>query len=151
MMRETARRTAAFCIRAAIAFAVIAVAAPVALAADKPADPGGVWFTQGHRSAVRFVPCGGGWCGRIDRILQRDPGSPDHDVKNPDPALRSRPVLGLQLLDLPGVQDGQWRGTVYDPRSGRTYNASVRRVSGDGLEVKGCLMIFCQTVRWTAR
>lgn len=136
---------------AAVALAGWAWPPQVALAQVQAAapDPGGVWFTEGRRSTVRFDRCGGGWCGRIERILIRDPKSPQQDVKNPDPGLRARPMVGLQLFSLPSAQGGSWRGTVYDPRSGQTYTASVRRVGSDTLEMKGCLMIFCKTQIWT--
>jgi uncharacterized protein (DUF2147 family) len=137
-----------------LALATLAVPASLLLAAPArqvAPDPVGLWFTEGHRSAIRFAPCGAGWCGHIDRVLIPDPGAPAHDVKNPDPRLRTRPILGLRLLDLPRAQADGWRGTVYDPRSGRTYTATVRRTGADLLEVKGCLMMFCQTQSWTAR
>lgn len=141
-------------VRGILALAFLLAPATLLLAASAgqpPADPGGVWFTEGHRSTIRFAPCCTGWCGHIDRVLIRDPGAPDHDVKNPDPRLRTRPILGLRLLELPRAQSDGWRGTVYDPRSGKTYSATVRRAGADVLQVKGCLMVFCQTQSWTAR
>jgi hypothetical protein len=42
--------------------------------------------------------CGADWCGRISRILERQPGWKGNDVNNPDPALKSRPVIGLPIL-----------------------------------------------------
>jgi uncharacterized protein (DUF2147 family) len=145
------KRRNLFAIAGALALLFPAAQLPAAPVKVVAADPGGLWFTEGHRSAVRFVPCGSGWCGHIDRILIRDPGAPEQDVKNPIPGLRSRPILGLRLLDLPRAQGDGWQGKVYDPRSGSTYNATVRRIGADVLEVKGCLMIFCQAQRWTAR
>ena len=122
----------------------------IATANAAPAPPAGDWRTDGGQSVVRFEPCGQGWCGRINRILKTDPGASPHDIRNPDEALRKRPVLGLRILHLTKPEGDRWKGTVYDPRSGKTYKAVVRRVSAAQLDVQGCLMMFCQTQRWSA-
>ena len=136
-------RTRAMC-AAVLAFLCGASPAPVA-----PASPAGNWTTEGGQSIVKFEPCGQGWCGRIDRILRRDPRASPQDVHNPDPRLRARPILGIRLVELTAADGDRWRGSIYDPRSGKSYKALVRRRSGNQLEVQGCLMVFCQTQRWT--
>jgi len=130
---------------------LLSQATPAVAVGTGAPDPGGVWFTQDRHSTMRFAPCGSGWCGRVERVLVRDPGATERDVKNPDPALRNRSVLGVVLFELPRAEGGSWRGTVYDPRSGKTYKAVVSRTAPDQLEIKGCLLMFCQTQRWTAR
>lgn len=45
--------------------------------------------------------------------------------------------------------DGDYSGTVTDPRDDRTYNGSAA-VSGDTLQLRGCaLKVFCKTQVWT--
>ena len=116
-----------------------------------PASPAGNWLTAGGQSIVRFSPCGTGWCGNIDRILHADPSAPARDVNNPDPSLRSRTILGLRIVELTGASGERWKGTIYDPRSGRRYTALVRRLPSNVLEVQGCLAFFCRTLRWAAQ
>jgi len=60
------------------------------------------------------------------------------DTKNPDPALRSRSVIGLEFLkDFVFDGDDEWEdGTVYDPESGNTYNCKMWLEEGD-LVLKG--------------
>lgn len=116
-----------------------------------PASPAGNWITGGGQSVVRFDPCGTGWCGNIDRVLRPDPAAPTRDVNNPDPALRSRTILGMRIVELTRVAGDRWKGTIYDPRSGKSYTALVKRLAGNVLEVQGCLVIFCRTLRWTAQ
>jgi len=130
-------------------FAVLLVTLP-GVAVAEPASPSGSWVTQGGQSVVQFSPCATGWCGRLARILKPDPKQSQFDAKNPDPNLRARPLLGIRLLNLTTPDGDGWRGTVYDPRSGKTYKATVRRVGIAALDVQGCLMMFCQTQRWTA-
>ncbi len=39
-------------------------------------------------------------------------------------------------------------GRIYNPENGRTYRASLKLRSPDLLEVKGCLLIVCDTQVW---
>ena len=41
-----------------------------------------------------------------------------------------------------------WRGTIYDPKSGKSYRSIVKRRNASTLEVKGCIGPFCQTQVW---
>lgn len=66
-------------------------------------------------------------------------GSPVLDTNNPDSSLRSRQVLGLNMLS--GLKkDGKEYsgGSIYDPGNGKTYNCSMK-VEGDILKVRGSL------------
>jgi uncharacterized protein (DUF2147 family) len=56
---------------------------------------------------------------------------PRPDRKNPDPKLRDRLVIGLQLLRDYRLKRGVWRGKLYDPGSGGTYS-SYLKLDGDG-------------------
>ncbi|MGI9223010.1 MAG: DUF2147 domain-containing protein [Woeseiaceae bacterium] len=67
------------------------------------------------------------------------PERPDTDEKNPDPALRDRPLVGLELFA--GFEydgNGRWSGgTIYDPNSGKTYRCIVTVVDEETLKVRG--------------
>ena len=41
-----------------------------------------------------------------------------------------------------------WRGTIYDPKAGKSYRSVLRRLDANRLEVKGCIGPFCQTQVW---
>jgi hypothetical protein len=81
-------------------------------------------------------------------------GCPLRDGENPDPALRERRVLGLELLR--GLRPdtrrpGRWRGgEVYDPGSGNTYRASITQTRADRLSVRGYigLELLGRTATW---
>ena len=82
--------------------------------------------------------------------LDRVTGKPQLDAKNPDPALRTRPIVGLQLIkDFKSAPGGKLSGgTIYDPQSGKTY-ASKLALNPDGtLKVEGCISIICQAQTW---
>ncbi|WP_353227243.1 DUF2147 domain-containing protein [Novosphingobium sp.] len=147
MMQQSPARAIA---RGAIAAMAVAIASvQPARATDIARDIAGPWLTAKHDSIVSFAPCGPGWCGNITKVLRRTPGGPTTDVRNPDPALRNRPIEGLQLIKLDRFEGAAWRGTVYDPRSGQSYKVYVRRAAPGQVEVKGCLFFVCEAQQWT--
>ncbi len=64
------------------------------------------------------------------------PGATRTDVANPDPALRDRPMLGLEILHGFAWDGDAWRGRVYDPISGNTYACRLD-VDHGRLEIHG--------------
>lgn len=122
---------------------LLILAAPAAAA-----EPiAGRWLTGNGKAVVAIQPCGKALCGRIQRILAPTPGGAPVDANNPDPKLRARPVLGLQILS--GFTDTgkAWKGRIYDPESGKSYRSVVTREPG-GLKVQGCVLLFCQSQHW---
>lgn len=108
----------------------------------------GRYVTEDGSGLIEIGRCGATVCGRLVRILKSEPNAPKTDVNNSDPALRSRPVLGMPILS--GFTDGgkDWRGRIYDPRNGKSYKSIVSR-NGDGtLKVQGCIAFICQTQLW---
>ncbi|MEP6684867.1 MAG: DUF2147 domain-containing protein [Parafilimonas sp.] len=62
------------------------------------------------------------------------------DIKNPNRALRSRPIVGVDILS--GLQfnpkQNRWNGgRIYDATSGRTWDATVWLTSPNDLSVRG--------------
>lgn len=136
--------------RIALALAAsVALAAP-ALAYFAPAPIAGRWMTRDKDSIVTIAQCGATYCGRLSQYLVMPKGGPDQkDVNNPDPALRTRKLLGIALLSGFKPDGNVWRGTIYDPRNGKTYRSVLKRKSDGVLEVKGCLGPFCQSQEWS--
>lgn len=108
----------------------------------------GTYVDSGGYVEITVARCGDYRCGTITRIIRRKPGEPDNDVHNDDPALRSRPILGIRLLTNLRWDDGVWRGRVYNPEDGNTYRTEVRPGANGALEVKGCVTLFCRTRVW---
>jgi uncharacterized protein (DUF2147 family) len=66
-------------------------------------------------------------------------GTPSVDDKNPDVKLRTRKLLGLNMLSGLKKSGGEYTGgSIYDPNNGKTYNCSMK-VEGDVLKVRGSL------------
>jgi uncharacterized protein (DUF2147 family) len=126
------------------------LAALVPSAAWAAPDATGNWLVEGGTAIVAIGPCGPNICGRISRILQREPGWNGADVNNPDPKLRTRPVLGLPILTgFKRAGTGLSGGRIYDPNSGKTYRSKVSLNPDGSLKVSGCIAVFCRAQRWT--
>jgi uncharacterized protein (DUF2147 family) len=127
------------------------LAAPTANA--QTAEPAGTWQTQAGDARVRVSKCGGGICGVI--VGLREPidaatGKPAVDNKNPNPALATRPMIGLPLFS--GMRPsgpGKWSGTIYNADDGSSYASSVSVTGPDTLRVEGCMGALCGGETWT--
>ena len=128
--------------------AMLAVAAMAVLAsgvrAQPQARPEGVWLLEG-KAAVEIFSCKGLMCGRILWVrIPRDPeGELVLDKKNPDPALRRRPVCGLTMIgDLQPDGPGRWKGGwLYNPDDGVKYKVTARLVSNDVMIARAYLLL----------
>ncbi|WP_324828651.1 DUF2147 domain-containing protein [Qipengyuania zhejiangensis] len=117
------------------------------LAAAEPVQ--GRWVTAEKDAVITIAPCGAKLCGRIAEFLVPPPqGLDQRDVNNRDPAKRMRKLLGMPVLTGFTQDSDQWRGEIYDPKSGKTYRSILRRKGSNVLEVKGCIGPFCQTQVW---
>lgn len=125
-----------------------ALAAPQALWAGGPAPITGRWKTDDGQAIVSIAPCGPKMCGRVERLLIRQPAGGQRDERNPDKAMRSRKIEGLQIYWNLAATGPGWSGEGYSPEHGRYYRALLRADDGK-LVMKGCVSIMCRTVTWT--
>ncbi|HEX8334148.1 MAG TPA: DUF2147 domain-containing protein [Segetibacter sp.] len=63
------------------------------------------------------------------------------DTKNPNPTLRQRDLLGVELFTNFVYKDGTYEdGKIYDPESGKTYDCKMSFI-GKNLKVRGFIGI----------
>src|SRR5271156_1558880 len=88
-----------FSISFAIVLAAIALAA-TPVGAQTP-TPVGVWLHDNKRIEIEITPCGDTLCGKLVwfKWPNNAQGLPLVDLNNPDSALRTRPLLGLLVLN----------------------------------------------------
>ena len=123
----------------------ITVAANAAAASIK-----GRWTTKEKDSVIEVASCGTAMCGRVSKFLRTPPGGVDQkDIKNADKNLRSRKIMGMAVLHSLKADGEVWRGTIYDPRNGKSYRSVVYLQKNGNLNVKGCLGPICQSQVWT--
>jgi len=101
--------------------------------------PEGVWLID-NEAAVQIFDCRNLLCGRILWLsIPRDPQSRlDRDKKNPELALRQRPLCGLTILwGLRPTGPDRWTdGWFYNPDDGDTYNISAELRSADTIDAR---------------
>lgn len=101
----------------------------------------GKWKLEDGTAIVEVYKSGNAFNGKIvwlEKPTEAD-GSPAVDKNNPDKNLRSRKLIGLNMLsELKKTNDEYSGGKIYDPGNGKTYNCSMK-VEGDVLKVRGSL------------
>ena len=144
-----------FLIVSQVSFALLVVLLVTTSAHAQNPTPVGVWLHENQRIKVEIAPCGDELCGKLVWFKRPNDaqGLPLVDVLNPDPALRTRPLLGLEILSgFRPAGDGTWDGgTIYNPDDGETYSA-LMSIQDDGsvrVRVYVFLSLFGETKIWT--
>ena len=137
--------------------ALLLAALPLCLAAPALAtapDPGplGRWNPGTRGGVVEIHRCGQALCGRVvdGQPLRANPDQ--RDVRNGDPALRTRRLMHLRVLENLEPDGDRWTGgPVYDPNSGdRARTATLTLTDANTLRIKGCIApLLCRTQTWT--
>ena len=117
-------------------------------------DVVGKWKLENGTAIVEIYKSGNVYNGKIVWLKNptRPDGSPAVDDKNPNKSLRTRKLMGLNMLsNLKSNGKGEFSGgTIYDPNNGETYHCSLE-VKGNTLKVRGSLDksgIFGRTMNW---
>ena len=125
-----------------IIFSIIALLMPLAAAfAQGKPNVTGKWKLDDGSAIVEVYQQGNVYNGKIVWLAEptEADGTPAKDLNNPDKSLRSRQLIGLNMLSgLKEVGDEYKEGKIYDPGNGKTYNCSMK-VVGDVLKVRGSL------------
>jgi uncharacterized protein (DUF2147 family) len=121
---------------------VAAPEAKVAAVAPAPApkakasrnSPVGEWLAEDGDGQIRIEECGANLCGYVSAA--KNPN--EKDRKNPNPALRSRSIIGTPVLINMKPQGNRWNGRIYNAKDGKTYTANMRLKNARTLRVEGC-------------
>jgi uncharacterized protein (DUF2147 family) len=129
----------------AATFLLMGFLPPGPAAAAEP-QPTGEWRTANGLANIRIDDCDGVLWGAIS--WEKEPGV---DSYNPNPAERSRPILGLHILRaMKPTKPNLWQGEVYNAENGKTYDAKISLASQDVLKIEGCVLGFlCGGENWT--
>ena len=76
------------------------------------------------------------------------------DDENPDKAKRKEPIMGMQILRgfSYDAGDKDWSGgTIYDPKTGKTYSCTITKKGDKAIKVRGYIGISLigKTTVWT--
>lgn len=125
--------------------------------AQQPPQPEqvlGRWLTENKRGVIELYRCADAVCGKLVWMIEpMRHGAPAVDDKNPDVALRQRPLCGLTLFGgFRKTEPQRWTdGWAYDPDSGKTYHATMFLESAGVLKLRGYVGIplFGETQTWS--
>ncbi|WP_037545332.1 DUF2147 domain-containing protein [Stappia stellulata] len=116
-------------------------------AAAAAADASGIWQRPSGTSRIEISKCGSALCGTLVWLK-----APRADTKNPDPAKRSRSLLGTRTVMgmTPAGEPGVWTGRVYNAEDGKTYKGRMVLEGPDRLSLKGCVLggLICRGETW---
>ena len=101
----------------------------------------GKWLNASGEGQILVYKTGNTYAGKLvwlKEVNNRD-GQIKRDEKNPKSALKNRPLLGIELLqNFVYQKDGVWEeGSIYDPKTGKTYSCTISMISSDKLSVRG--------------
>lgn len=107
--------------------------------AQKKDDIVGKWLNPSGEGQIEIYKKGDKFFGKLAWLkAPNENGKPKTDAKNPEASLRNRPLLGLEILKNFTFDDGTWEdGTIYDPKSGKTYSCKMTLKGNDLLNVRG--------------
>ena len=100
----------------------------------------GIWWNDEKTTKIEVEKKDGKYIGTIVYMIPEkyENGQPPKDDENPDPALRDRSIVGLQILEgfVYSPEKEEWNtGRIYDPKSGKTYDCYGWLESDDLLKV----------------
>lgn len=111
----------------------------------------GVWVTEASKSKVEIFKTGNSYAVKIIWLAEANnaEGLPKTDKKNPDPALRSRPIIGLVILSDLKLENGIWKGSkIYSPERGEYVDCSLKLQDGYTLRITATKGFFSTTKFW---
>ena len=105
----------------------------------------GKWFTEVGDAQVEIYQAGDKLNGKI---VWLEKGPETKDTHNSDEKLRSRKLVGVNILSGLTKKKEKWEGgRIYNPKNGKNYKCSIW-LDGDQLKVRGYIGMFYETQTW---
>lgn len=105
----------------------------------------GKWVTEAGDAHVEIYKAGDKVNGKII-WLQKGPETKDD--KNPNEKLRTRKLVGVNILSGLEKKGDKWEGgKIYNPKNGKDYKCSIW-LEGDKLKVRGYIGFLYETQTW---
>ncbi len=112
----------------------------------------GIWWNEEKTSKIEVKQQNGQYIGTIVYMIPEKyiNGEAPKDTKNPDKKLRNQSIVGLQILSgfVYNTDKHEWTdGSIYDPKSGKTYDCYAWLENNDLLKLKG----YVAGIRWMGK
>jgi uncharacterized protein (DUF2147 family) len=117
----------------------------------------GKWMSEEDNLEVEIFKSGNEYKARViwfdDSDDKKQPMTERYDLKNPDKALQSRKIIGLEVMHglVYSTEDDEWwDGRIYDSSTGKDWNAKAWINKAGVLKVRGYwhFSIFGQTMNF---
>jgi uncharacterized protein (DUF2147 family) len=133
-----------------LAFSLFLMLSLTAAKGHDSLTPVGRWRTQMHSALVDIRNCANhSPCAFLAWVDQSVSQGNTTDIRNPNPALRTRPLIGVPIVWGLRRAGQRWEGgRVYNPETGQTFRSSMRYISDSKLRVTGCWGVLCRSEIW---
>ena len=108
----------------------------------------GEWLAESKDGKVLIYKQGEKYFGKISWGKDVD----KKDVNNPVEKLRTQAIVGLVILKGFEFTGKAWEdGTIYDPKSGKTYSSTIKMKKPNELDIRGYvgISLLGRTTTWT--
>lgn len=112
----------------------------------------GIWFNEDRTNKIEIYKTKDSYSGKVVWISQLDghPGTQPKDKHNPNPDLRSRNIMGMDIMTGLRYEEGKWiKGTIYSPKRGVYANCKVELLSKNRLKLFVSKSGITKTQTWT--
>jgi uncharacterized protein (DUF2147 family) len=114
----------------------------------------GKWLNATGEAHIQIYPNGGKYFGKIAwmKTPNHPDGKPRLDKNNPDNGQSQTPILGLVILKDFVFSNEVWQGgSIYDPKTGKTYSCKISLQGLDKINVRGFVgfSMLGRTESWT--
>jgi uncharacterized protein (DUF2147 family) len=100
----------------------------------------GKWLNKDSDAHIQIYKKGDNYFGKLIWLKKPndEAGKAKLDQKNPEAKLKTRPIWGLEILKGLSFEDGEWEGgSIYDPKSGKTYSCKMSLNGNEKLDIRG--------------
>lgn len=114
----------------------------------------GVWLNEDKTNKIEIYKVGNAYSGKVVWIaeMEKNPNLQPKDKNNPDSKLRSRNILGMDIITGLQYSGGKWiDGTIYTPKRGAYANCKVELLSNGRLKMIASKSGFTKTQIWTRK
>jgi uncharacterized protein (DUF2147 family) len=123
--------------------------------AQEPSDKiFGIWFNEDKTSKIELYKTGETYSGKIIWLaeLEKNPENKPKDINNPNPEMRNKEILGLDIITGLQYSRGIWvNGMIYAPKRGVYAKCTIELVSDERLKIIVSKSGLTRTQIWTRK
>lgn len=123
--------------------------------AQEPSDKiVGIWLNEDKTNKIEIYKASDSYSGKIVWLakMESNPNLHPKDKNNPNPELRDRDILGMNIITGLQYSAGKWaNGTIYTPKRGMYADCKVELLSNGQLKIIVSKSGFTKAQIWTRK